>query len=385
MSPPTAPATVPVRVALDVGPLVGARTGVGMAVADLVDALAHRADVDVVPYVTSFRAPRTTERRRLPLPAALAHRLWARADVPRVDRWLRGADLVHGTNYVVPPARLPRLVSVYDCWFLRHPTEAHPDVRRAGAVLVRSLRHGAVAHTSSDATADALRDVVPGAEVRTVRLAAVPVDPPPSVPPIAALDGRPFVLAIGTLERRKNLPRLVDAFARVADAHPDAVLVLAGSDGDDSDAVGAAVDALPAATAGRVRLTGRVDGPTRSWLLHHAAVLAYPSLDEGFGYPLLDAMQTGVPIVGSTAGSIPEVAGEAALLVEPTDVDGLAGALDRVLSDDGERQRLVAAGRDRLAHFDRATMVDAMVSLYRDVAGRVVGRATAPSTPRRTR
>ena len=135
------------------------------------------------------------------------------------------------------------------------------------------------------------------------------------------------MLAVGKLERRKNLPTLVRAFGELTTAHPDLHLVLAGSDGDDRPAIDAAVDSLGAAS-NRVSFTGRIDDDVRSWLLHHASVLAYPSLDEGFGFPLLDAMQAGVPIVASNAGSIPEVGGDAVLLSAPDDVAALASNLD---------------------------------------------------------
>src|SRR6476659_3216024 len=94
-----------VRIALDVGPLHGHRTGVGVAVAELAAALAVHDGVAVRPYVLSFRSRPAPPTRRLPLPAALAHRLWSRTDGPRVDRWLGDVQVVHGTNYVVPPTR----------------------------------------------------------------------------------------------------------------------------------------------------------------------------------------------------------------------------------------------------------------------------------------
>jgi len=147
----------PVRLALDVGPLHGHRTGVGAAVAAMVDALAARDDVELLPYVLSFRSRPEPPTRRLPLPAAAAHELWSRLDHPRLDRWLGRADVVHGTNYVVPPTRRPAVVSVYDCWFLLHPELAAPAVRRSGAVLRRRVRAGATVHASSAATADRVR------------------------------------------------------------------------------------------------------------------------------------------------------------------------------------------------------------------------------------
>jgi glycosyltransferase involved in cell wall biosynthesis len=357
------------RVAFDVGPLQGRRTGIGRAVAALADAIAERDDVDLQPFVTSFRARPEAGTRRLPLPAVAAHRLWGHLDRPRVDRWLGSADLVHGTNYVVPPSRLPRLVSVYDCWFLLHPDQAHPAVVRAGTVLARSIAAGATVHCSSDATAATLRRLFPGVDTCTVHLGALPLAAPPTTCPIPELDGPEFVLSTATLERRKNLPRLIEAFGLLAHQRRDVRLVLAGGDGDDRPRIEAAIDALDPEVSQRVLLTGFVDDAVRSWLLHHARVLAYPSLDEGFGFPLLDAMQAHVPVVAARAGSIPEVAGDAAVLVPVDDTSALAEALHHVLDDDAARARLVAAGLERVATFTWHATAASMASLYRRLGG----------------
>jgi glycosyltransferase involved in cell wall biosynthesis len=386
MPAPDADAVRPLRgdglvVAYDVGPLAGRRTGVGAATSALRDALADHTDVTLLPYLTSFRTSSAALADlggavRLPVPAAVAQRLWSRFDHPRADRWLRGAAVVHGTNYVVPPTRLPRLVSVYDCWFLDHPASATPDVARAGQVLLRSLAGGAVAHVSSEATAARLRHHAPDADVRVVPLGTLPLSTPSAVCPIADLDGRPFVVAIGTIERRKNLPTLVRAFGQLAAELADLHLVIAGGDGDDRPALDVAIDAVGADVAHRIHLTGYVDDSVRSWLVHHAQVLAYPSLDEGFGFPLLDAMQADLPVVAARAGSIPEVAGDAALLVDPTDVVALAEALRTAVSDDATRHRLIAAGRARAAHYTWERTASALANIYRELADGASGRSS---------
>jgi len=352
----------PIRVAFDTGPLHGPLTGIGNAVQAMADALSLQPDVVIEPYVVSFRAQPAPGVRRLPLPAALALRSWAHTRHPAADRWLDGAALVHGTNYVVPPSRLPAVVSVYDCWSLRHPERAQPAVRLAGRVLRSAVRRGALVHVCSTATADAVRELFPTARIATVPLGALEV-PSPATAPLPALAGRQFVLAVGTIERRKGLPALVRAFGALP--HRDLVLVLAGAPGDDSEAVRDAIDAVGPGFSNRVMLTGRVDDPTRSWLLRNATALAYPSLDEGFGFPLLDAMQVGTPVVATRAGSIPEVAGDAAELVPVGDTDALAAALQRVVDDSTVRQRLVTAGGLRWQRFNWDTCASGMVDLYR--------------------
>ena len=369
---PTAILALPMnqlRVAFDVGPLAGPRTGVGHAVAAMHDELSAGGNVELLDYVVSFRTRQPTGTHRFPIPALLAHRLWGVADRPRVDRFLGSPDVVHGTNYVVPPSRAAQVVTVYDCWFVRHPALARRSVHQAGRVLRRAIERGATVHASSASTAAEIADLFPGARVATIPLAALEVPEPAARAPIPALVGRPFVAAIGTLERRKNITMLIEAFALLAAQHDDLLLVLAGADGDDRAAINAAIDALDPSTAKRVVMTGRVDEPARSWLLRHAAVLAYPSLDEGFGFPLLDAMQVGVPIVASNRGSIPEVCGPAGLLGDADDPMTLATNIAAAAFDEDVRARLLAAATTQLATFSWQRCASDLAALYESVAG----------------
>lgn len=351
------------KVAVDAGPLYGHRTGVGVATAGMIRALDARDDVELLPYLTSRRSTPEPGHRRLPVPGIVASHLWSRFDRPSADRWVRGADVLHGTNYVAPPTSVPTVVSVYDCWFLRHPELASPLVRRAGLALRRAIARGAWVHATSDTTADDVRSLLGTDRVRTVRLGPPdPVEPPP-VPPaaVSSLAGATFVLAVGTEERRKDLPLLLEAFAILAREHPDVVLVLAGAPGDDSDRVAATMP-----TSATVHRLGRVDDATKAWLIRHAAVLAYPSLDEGFGFPILEAQASGTPVVATAVGSIPEIAGSAAVLVDdPARRPGtLADALASVLTGAG-RLSLIADGYQNVRRFDWGVTADRLVDLYR--------------------
>ncbi len=368
-----------VTVAIDSGPLHGPRTGIGNAVDWTITALdAAWADDDedaaiaTVRYVTSVRAHTAPGERRLPLPAAVAQRLWARTSVWKMDRWLGSPDVVHGTNYVVPPTRAPRVVSVYDCWFLDHPDQADPDVTRAGAVLRRSVDDGATVVACSAATADRVR------ELFDIDPVTIPLGPPPAVdestvehrpPAVAPILGHdPFVLSLGTVERRKNLPTLVDAFGRLAHEHPTVRLVLAGRDGDDAVSLDRALARLDPGARDRVHRMSSVDDATKHWLLHAAVALAYPSLDEGFGFPILEAQQAGTPVVGSSAGSIPEIGGAAVLLSLPTDADALAANLHWVVTSQAQRERLVRLGRRNVERFSWESTAHELRGLYRRLA-----------------
>ena len=373
---------VGVQVAIDAGPLHGPRTGIGNAVAWTIDALRHHRsaeddgdrarDVELLPYVISARAKLNSGERRLPIPAALAHRLWARRSGPAMDRWLGRPDVVHGTNYVVPPARAPRIVNVYDCWFLDHPDDAHPDVARAGAVLRRSIDDGAHVVTSSAATTDRVSDLFGTHRISTVHLGPPPHDPEQrrTAPALGDPDA-PFVLALGTVERRKNLPTLVGAFARVAAEHPTVQLRIAGRDGDDAPALAAALDQLRPEVRSRVVRHPTVDEPVKRWLLDRAAVLAYPSLDEGFGFPILEAQQAGTPVVASAAGSIPEIAGSGALLSLPIDEDALAANLFWAIDSTTKRDELIERGHANVERFSWQQTATALTTLYLRLAREV--------------
>lgn len=359
-----------VRVAIDVGPTHARRTGVGNAVAWTIDALAAHEDVELVRYLTSARARLRPDERRIPMPAAVAVRAWSRRS-PSMDRWLGNPDVLHGTNYVVPPSRAPRLVSVYDCWFLDHPEDATADVARSARVLRRAVADGAHVVTSSDATSRRVRELLDTDLVRTVLLGPPPIAPEPVAEPqsgLPELSDQPFVLALGTMERRKNLPTLIDAFGRVAHESDGVRLVIAGAAGNDAGAVGRAIGRLPDDVANRVVRTGVVDDPTKHWLLHHARALAYPSLDEGFGFPILEAQQVGTPVVASTAGSIPQVAGAAALLSPARDTEALAANLYWVISNDDMHAKLVRRGHRNLRRFSWTNAAEQLGSIYHELA-----------------
>jgi len=169
--------------------------------------------------------------------------------------------------------------------------------------------------------------------------------PPPGPLPAGLKPG--YILAVGTLEARKNLDRLVAAHARLRGAPP---LVLAGRPGWNGQR-------QPQGPG--VKVLGHVDDATLAALYRHAAVLAFPSLYEGFGLPLLDAMSRGLPALVGNRGALPELAGDAAVAVDPESVDAIKDGLDKVLHAEAVRHRLAAAGRRRAREFswERAAQV----------------------------
>lgn len=361
--------------AVDATPLLGTPTGVGTFVRHALDALATRDDVELSAYALSWRGraelparlpPGVTPRTR-PMPAAALLRLWAAVDVPPARWWTGAVDVVHGTNFAVPPVGrgTSAVVTVHDLTPLRFPAWAGPGTNVFPAVVRRAVRRGAWVHTPSQFVAGEVADLLGADPARVVAVHhGVPPVPESTGPP--PVDG-PYVLALGTIEPRKDLPSLVRAFDAVAEAHADLSLVVAGPDGWGTQAFQDAVAA--ARHAARIRRLGWVDVEQRAALLRHAAVYAYPSRYEGFGFPPLEAMAAGIPVVATTAGALPEVLGDGASLVPPNDAEALADAIQQVLVDDAARGALLDRGARRVAAFDWRRCADGLAQLYRRAAG----------------
>ena len=383
MSRAAAPASL--RVALDATPLLGLPTGVGVFCHGALTALAQRAGVDVRAYAVSWRRRRLMEAklpagvaaRQRPMPARPLHALWTRADFPPLEWFIGATDVVHGTNFLVPPTgRAAAVVSVHDLTPLHHPELCDAATLAYPGLIRRALQRGAWVHTDSAFVA---REVVEAFDADPSRVRVVnpgiPDLPIPAEAEATAVLRRflpsgmaRFCLAIGTAEPRKDLPGLVGAFGVVAERQPDVALVLAGPPGWGEQALESAIAASK--VGDRIVRTGWLQQLELAALLSRAAVLAFPSLYEGFGFPPLQAMRAGVPVVATRAGSLPEVLGDGALLVDVGDQEALTGALTACLSDEVERRRLIAAGAAWSARYSWERCGDGLEALYRDAAAR---------------
>jgi glycosyltransferase involved in cell wall biosynthesis len=304
---------------------------------------------------------------RLPWPGRLATRTWVTLRSPRLPSGLLDTlDLVHATSAAVPPVRgRPLVATVHDLAFRRHP-DAYPAAGRRYHDRSARIVAGEAARilVPSEATA---RDLAELYAVDRGRVTIVPLGVEPPAHPDHRGAARllhdlgvrgPFLLAVGTLEPRKNLPRLLAAFGEVTDELADHWLVVVGP-------VGWGPRLRPTWESFRVKLAGPVADAILHALYQRADGLAYPSLYEGFGLPVLEAMAHGVPVLTSDRSSLPEVAGDAALLVDPLDRGAIAKGLVRLLSDGELRRRLKTAGPRRAAGFTWPAAAAATWAAYR--------------------
>ena len=368
------PGVAPLRAAFDATSLYDVRTGVGRFVQEVAGRLAGHPDVDLVGYAVTWRGQGeltdllpdgARAASRWPMAATPLRKLWRRFDGPRIERWTGPVDVVHGPNYVVPPARAPRVMSVHDLTFLHHPEFCTKHVLEYPGLIRHSLRTGAWVHTDSEFVREEVIDLL-GADPE--RVVTVPLGVTPGRSSDAArgrtlAGGDRYVLALGTVEPRKNLPGLVAAFDALAAEDPDLRLVLAGPDGWGTAGLDEAL--ARARHRDRVVRLGFVPEDDRGDLLAGAAVLAVPSFYEGFGLTAAEGMLAGTPVVASDAGSHREVIGEAGILVPAADHDALVGALDRVLTDGSLATRLRALGPEQAAPLTWDRTADGLVALWR--------------------
>ena len=337
--------------------------GTAVAALRVYDELRRLDDVDVVGVAGRHRRDPDPAFRpsadpgRLPLARPWLYETWNRFEWPRVERATGPIDVCHSTVAVPAATRAPHVVTVHDVAFVHTPDRFTGHGVRVMTAGLDRCRVADLVLCPSTATADDL--VRLGFDDDRIRVVPwgveqveVTADDLARVRSRFSLPER-FVLAVGTLEPRKNLPRLAEAVSRLDD---DVPLVVAGATGWGDVTIDDDLD---------VRFVGFVPHGDLHALYSLATVFAYPSLEEGFGMPILEAMSTDTPVVTSRGGATEEAAGGAAVLVDPTDVDSIAGGVVEAMS---RRDVLVGAGRSRVSSATWAASAAATAAAYREVA-----------------
>ncbi len=370
------------RIGIDFTPAIAQSAGIARYTRDLVNALMR---LDAPDEFTLFSAERPTKDRPIPegphfharvvpLGNRNATILWQRLRAPvPVELFAGGMRVFHGPDFILPPAlRARRVVTVHDLAFLTNPECAVPSlVSYLKAVVPRAVHSADRVIAVSQNTADDLHERlgVPREKIDVIHLGISPsftsqVDDA-AVAALTAKYGlyQPFVLAVGTIEPRKNYEMLIRAFAaaRRDPAGPQR-LVIAGKPGWLYEGVYRAVETLGLRES--VKFLDYLPEGELPTLYHAASAVAMPSIYEGFGIPVVEAMACGTPVVCSTGGSLPEVAGDAALLVPPTDQGALAQALIRIVGDDALRATLRVRGLEHATLFNWDAAARAHLAVY---------------------
>ena len=383
------------RIGIDVTSAVTQSAGIGRYTRELVRALLNldAPHTYTLFYATEKRVARPIEPlpsgvrlRRLPFHDKWLARLWHKLQIPISIELITGPiDLFHSPDFSLPPTlrRTPTLLTVHDLSFIRDPESAVPSLRRyLSRVVPRSVARARRVLADSQATKDDLVELfgTPPGKI-DVLLSGVdarfrPIRDPAALAAVRAkynLGSGPLVLAVGTIQPRKNYVRLIQAFAQVMgqwwqigpERLGDVNLVISGGTGWLFDAIFAEVTRL--GLQARVKFTGFVDDADLPALYSAAAVFAYVPRYEGFGLPVLEAMACGVPVIGSNVSSIPEVVGDAGLLVDPLDVDAIAAGLIGLLKDASARDAYLRAGLQRAAQFTWESAARQLLSIYAEL------------------
>ena len=325
--------------------------GTARAALGSVSALQRFTDLELVGVSARHRQPPapawapSIEVKQLPLPRLALYESWHRLRWPDVEHATGRIDVIHATGMAMPPSSVPIVATVHDLAFLRDPSQF---TRRGVSFFHRAIdlarRDAQIVVCPSQATIDEC--IAHDFEPSKLRLVPWGIDPKPvdqstidAARAQLGINGR-YVLWAGTIEPRKNLPVLLSAFEGIDDR--DVTLVLAGPEGWNEQ-----IDDQLSRLGSRVARVGFVDPGTLAALQADAELFVFPSRQEGFGLPVLEAMAQGTAIITSSGTSTEEVIGDCGVIVDPADVDSLRMAINGLLGDDAERERLGRAGLER--------------------------------------
>jgi glycosyltransferase involved in cell wall biosynthesis len=330
-------------------------SGVGVYSREILHGLARTYPEDRWDWF--YRSHRFGKALRSAVPRNVTRRLLS-------DVWgSRSAPLFHGLNQRLPRRRFRRQIATFHDLFVLTGDYSTAEFRARFAAQAREAAAAAdLIIAVSSFTADQVESLlgVPRARIRVVHHGVLPR----VVSPAPASQREKIVLSVGALQRRKNQKAIVEAFAHMPD---DWSLVLAGSAGYGAEAVTEAVRNSPAQA--RIRATGYATEQEIADWYARAALFVFPSFDEGFGMPVLEAMAAGIPVISSNRSALPEVCGDAAWLVDPADTEELTEAMRELSKNETRRDELTSRGRWRSAQFTWEQAVTQTHALYQELPG----------------
>lgn len=349
--------------------------------AEMIHALRDMPDMDlrlltlylpeIVAALAQERGYPLAESLHLPVSRKMQYLLWHFAGLSGpVAKATQDADVIHAPILIIPPRKkIPLVVTVFDLTFLMFPQHHLRSTRvLIGSGLRRAVHDADIFLAISENTK---KDMVRLTGVAPERIRVTPLAADPLFRPIPDEGGvlarhgidKPYVLYVGTLEPRKNIGVLLQAFAELKDK--ETLLVLAGAKGWMYDQIFSLVTQL--GIESRVKMLGYVENDDLPVLYTEAQVFVYPSLFEGFGLPVLEAMQCGAPVITTNVSSLPEVIGDAGITLSPDDMAGLAAALTRVLSEPELREEMRGKSLAQAARFSWHKTAQLTAEAYQSV------------------
>jgi glycosyltransferase involved in cell wall biosynthesis len=308
-----------------------------------------------------------------PIPPTLLEPFWNKWHWPSVERFIGRVDVFHSSDWTQPPSRAAKVTTIHDFGFLKYPEVAHPKIK---AVHQRRLawvkKEADLVIAVSQSTKRDIMEIlaIPEKKIKVVYEAASedfkPIKNKKKIEQVKKkfkINGN-YLLSVATLEPRKNLKRIIEAFKMLKTK--DLKLVIVGKQGWD--------DSLPKLNFKRrnskIIFTGYISGENKTALYSGATCLVYPSLYEGFGLPVLEAMKCGCPVLASNISSLPEVAGHAGILVDPVDVEEIAKGMGEIINNKEKREEMIKKGLKQIKKFSWEKAAKETLKIYQEVVGR---------------
>jgi glycosyltransferase involved in cell wall biosynthesis len=341
-----------VRIALDASYSLGPElTGVGVYSREILHGLAARHPD--ARYTFCYRSNKFLKAFADPLPPRVSRR-------PFFDSWIPSHHLFHGLNQRLPSARARRCLTTFHDLFVMTGDYSTADFRQRFTAQARAaaVRSDLILCVSAF-TASQVESLL-GVPKQKLRVIHHGVHPPAALPPPAARE--PVVLSVGSIQKRKNTARLVEAFEHT---RPGWKLILAGAAGFGSETILAQIRS--SARSADIQVTGYLSNAALHALYRRASIFAFPSLDEGFGIPVIEAMAWGIPVVTSSCSALAEVSGDAALLVDPASTGEIAQALQTLMDQPGLGRELSSRGLVWSSRFTWDRAVDATWAAYQEL------------------
>ena len=346
--------------------------GTAVASAELASALFKRNVVEIKGIAArhyklpEVELPKDFHIQHSKLPRPLLYRSWQSLQKPRVEKMVGECDLVHATGGAIPSTERPFISTIYDLSWRHNPEWSPPrGIRFAEEWLKNSSRADLVVCPSETTRRDLVAAGFDSKKLRVINLGVnhqvVEKQNVQSLRDSYELDGF-FVLWLGTIEPRKNLPVLIEAISKI----PDISLVIVGPKGWKVD-----IEEVIRPVKDRVRLVGKVDNDTKQAWLKAADVFCYPSLLEGFGLPVVEAMSHGTPVITSATTATAEIVGDSGLLVNPENADEIVEAISEIIKNQDLSKDLSRKGTERSKDFTWDNSAKLTEQVYKEV---VVGK-----------